>query len=276
MTKRIVVGLLPVILGLGCSGELELGGGPEGDARLTADIYTWECTDLGDTLWEGVYGFTVALEYAPDGVQSRELPEPGNCNADLSMFPKDAGNAGSDIPGSTGDPTWATTTSDGELESMADGFWYDNAMGDNHSCFVPQEIVSGGIELMDAASLGGAMTPEAGTLGTVVLGDGTHTGGLTFGEDMEVSWESEGWEESWIQVRMEREGQSWGTVTCNTTGLDSFNVDNRVWSQLNGDLQVEYINLYIGFQNNGEFVAESGIKVDTVTRAIHVEVVKEI
>jgi hypothetical protein len=276
MTKRIVVGLLPVILGLGCSGELELGGGPEGDARLTADIYTWECTDLGDTLWEGVYGFTVALEYAPDGVQSRELPEPGNCNADLSMFPKDAGNAGSDIPGSTGDPTWATTTSDGELESMADGFWYDNAMGDNHSCFVPQEIVSGGIELMDAASLSGAMTPEAGTLGTVVLGDGTHTGGLTFGEDMEVSWESEGWEESWIQVRMEREGQSWGTVTCNTTGLDSFNVDNRVWSQLNGDLQVEYINLYIGFQNNGEFVAESGIKVDTVTRAIHVEVVKEI
>jgi hypothetical protein len=276
MTKRIVVGLLPVILGLGCSGELELGGGPEGDARLTADIYTWECTDLGDTLWEGVYGFTVALEYAPDGVQSRELPEPGNCNADLSMFPKDAGNAGSDIPGSTGDPTWATTTSDGELESLADGFWYDNAMGDNHSCFVPQEIVSGGIELMDAASLSGAMTPEAGILGTVVLGDGTHTGGLTFGEDMEVSWESEGWEESWIQVRMEREGQSWGTVTCNTTGLDSFNVDNRVWSQLNGDLQVEYINLYIGFQNNGEFVAESGIKVDTVTRAIHVEVVKEI
>jgi len=276
MAKRMVAGLMSLFLGMGCSGALELGGGPEGDARLTADVYTWECTDLGDTLWEGVYGFTVALEYAPDRVQSRELPASGSCTAELSMFPKDAGNAGADIPGSDGDPSWKTTTAEGDLDTMADGFWYDNALGDNHSCFLPEEIVSSGIELTDAASLSGATTPPAGTLTQVTLGDGTGVGGLDFGEDTEVSWEADGWDESWIQVRMEREGQSWGTVTCNTTGLDSFNVDNRVWSQLNGDLQVEYINLYVGFQNNDEFEAESGIKVDTVTRAIHVEVVSEI
>jgi hypothetical protein len=278
MTKPFFYTLLPFFVGIGCSddGLVELGGGPEGDARLTADVYTWECTDLNDGLWEGVYGFTVALEYAPDGVQDRELPEAGNCTGDLSMFPMDAGNAGSDIPGSDGDPGWSTSTEQGEMESMADGFWYDNALENNHSCFLPEEIVSSGIELTDAASLSGAVTPAAGTLGTVLLGGGEHTGALEFGEDMEVSWDASGWDETWIQVRMEREGQSWGTVTCNATGFESFNVDNRVWSKLNGDLNVEYINLYVGFQNNGIHESESGIKVETVTRAIHVEVVNEI
>jgi hypothetical protein len=261
---------------MGCSeGDLILGGGPEGDARLTADIYTWECTDLGDELWEGVYGFKVALEYAPDGVQERDLPEPGNCSADLSMFPMDAGKAGADIPESDGDPAWSTTTNAGDLERLADGFWYHNVMGENHSCFLPEEVVTSGIELTNAASLSGALTPPAGILGGVTLSKEL-SGGLTFGENVEVSWEAEGWDETWIQVRMEREGQSWGTVTCNATGYDSFNVDNTVWSKLNGNLNVEYINLYVGFQNNGSFVADNGIKVDTVTRAIHVEVVNEI
>ena len=119
MTSRLLVGLTPLFLGVGCSDDLELGGGPEGDGRLTADIYTWECTDLGDDLWEGVYAFNVAFEYAPDGVQSRDLPEAGNCTADLSMFPMDAGKAGADIPESEGDPAWATTTNDGPLEELA-------------------------------------------------------------------------------------------------------------------------------------------------------------
>ena len=56
MTSRLLIGLTPLFLGTGCSDELELGGGPEGDARLTADIYTWECTDLGDDLWEMMSG----------------------------------------------------------------------------------------------------------------------------------------------------------------------------------------------------------------------------
>ena len=75
---------------------------------------------------------------------------------------------------------------------------------------------------------------------------------------------------------MEREGQSWGTVTCNASGYESFNVDNKVWSKLNGNLNVEYINLYVGFQNRGSFESEEGVKVETLTRAIHVEVVNEI
>jgi len=275
MTSRLLIGIAPFFLGMGCSGELELGAGPEGDARLTADIYTWECTDLGDDLWEGVYAFNVAFEFAPDGVQSRDLPEVGNCSGDLSMFPMDAGKAGADIPESEGDPSWTTTTDEGDLEKLADGFWYDNVMGENHSCFMPQEIVTSGIELTNAAALTGAQTPPAGELNGVVLSKELE-GGLTFGEDVEVSWDADGWDETWLQIRMEREGQSWGTVTCNATGMDSFAVDNKVWSKLNGSLNVEYINLYVGFQNNGNFTADNGIKVDTVTRAVHVEVVNEI
>jgi len=274
--RRCAAAVLLVASGLaGCSDDLEVGGGPEGDARLTADMYTWECTDLGDDLWEGVYAFTVALEYAPDGVQNRELPEAGNCAADLSMFPMDAGQAGAAIPGSEGDPSWETSQNNGDLEELADGFWYDNALGENHTCYMPQEVVSGGIELTDAGSLTGAITPAAGELGGVTLSKEL-TGGLTFGEDVEVGWSAEGWDETWVQIRMEREGQSWGTVTCNATGFDSFNVDNKVWSKLNGDLNVEYINLYVGFQNKGSFTADNGLKVETMTRAIHVEVVNEL
>ena len=65
-------------------------------------------------------------------------------------------------------------------------------------------------------------------------------------------------------------------MTCNASGYDNFNVDNKVWSKLNGDLNVEYINLYVGFQNRGAFESEEGVKVETLTRAIHVEVVNEI
>ena len=120
----------------------------------------------------------------------------------------------------------------------------------------------------------GATTPKQASSGAVeVQGDGGD--GLSFGEEASVSWESSGWEETWVQVRMERQGEVWGTVTCNTTGMDSLILDDKVWSQLNGDLNVEYINLYVGFQNRGLFEAETGIKVETVTRAIHVEVVNE-
>lgn len=271
------IALTGLVFSVGCSddsGDIDFSG-VEGDARLTADIYTWECTDLNDELWEGVYAFTVALEFAPDSVQDRELPEPGNCTADLSMFPMDAGNAGSRLPGEEQDPSWKTTTNDGSLENLATGFWYDNAMGENHSCYMPQEIVTSGIKLEDAGMLSGASTPTAGELGGVTLSKELQ-GGLTFGEDVEVSWEASDWDETWIQIRMEREGQSWGTVTCNASGYESFNVDNKVWSKLNGNLNVEYINLYVGFQNRGSFESEEGVKVETLTRAIHVEVVNEI
>ena len=45
MDLRPLLGLLVLPLGIGCAGQLELGGGPEGDARLTADVYTWGCSN---------------------------------------------------------------------------------------------------------------------------------------------------------------------------------------------------------------------------------------
>ncbi len=91
--------LLPLAAGCDSDGELDIGGGPEPDSRLTADIVTWECQDNEGSYWEGTYGFTLALEYAPDGLEDRELPDVGDCAANLSMFAVDAGIAGADIPG---------------------------------------------------------------------------------------------------------------------------------------------------------------------------------
>jgi hypothetical protein len=260
---------------LGCSGEIPLGAGPEGDARLTADIFTWECTDLAGSFWEGVYAFNISLEYAPDGVQERELPAPGECSGALSMFPTDAGGAGADLPDKGVSPAWSTSTDSGDFVASTDGFWSDEVLDATHTCNFPEDVVSSGVELVDAGQFSGAQTPPAGQIVDVTLSEDA-SDGLVFGEEVEIDWTTNGWEESWIQVRMEREGESWGSVTCNTTGLDSFTLDDRVWGELNGDLNVEYINLYVGFQNRDEFESSEGLKVETVTRAVHVEVIGEL
>ena len=272
-----MLGLLILLTGCkGCSGTIDLGQGPEADARLTSDVYTWECADneTGD-VYEGVFSFNVALEYAPDGLQDRALP--GGCVYGLSMFPTDAGAAGANLPGLDDNPRWATSDAGGELRREAAGFYYSEVLSNVRSCQRSEDLLEEGVSLEDAAALTGATTPPAGLIDWVDedIEDDDGDGNLSFGETVELTWEADDWDEAWVQIRQERDGEAWGTVTCNASGADGFVVDEEVWELLNGDLAVEYINLYVGFQNTDVVELDDGQKVDVVTRGMHVLVVQD-
>ena len=272
-TTTTLVGVV-FLLGAGCSGELDLGKGAEADARLTADVFTWPCRSGEDDVEQGVYGFTIALEYAPDGLSSRELPPAGSCQGDLSMFPLDAGVSGTAIPEAGSEIAWATSTRSGALAEVSPGFYYEDVLGNQFTCISPADMVSSGISIPTAGSLGSIASPSAGELVSVSSGEDSEEG-LVFGEEVTVEWEASDWEESWIQVRMEREGTSWGSVTCNTTGEDEFDIDGRVWNELNADLNVDTINLYVGFQNNTQISNDDELKLQASSRVIHVDVIQD-
>ncbi|MEE2751690.1 MAG: hypothetical protein VX519_09685 [Myxococcota bacterium] len=271
-TRTLVIGSL--LGGAGCSGELDLGKGEEADARLTADVFTWPCRSGEDEVEQGVYGFTIALEYAPDGLSSRDLPPAGSCQGELSMFPLDAGVSGTAIPDAGNEIAWATSTRSGSLAELSPGFYYEDVLGNQFTCVSPSDMVSSGITVPTAGSLGSISTPSAGELVSVTLGDGSDQG-LVFGEEVAVEWDASDWEESWLQVRMEREGTAWGSVTCNTTGDDGFDIDDRVWDELNADLNVDTINLYVGFQNSTENSNDDELKLRASSRVIYVDVIQD-
>lgn len=269
---------LAAVFTAGCKGQLDLGGGAAPDARLTADLFTWECYDQETaTNFQGVFAFTAALEYAPDGLQDRRLPGPGGCSADLSMFPVDAGSSGENIPDLDGDAQWETDTDSGRLTNTAPGFYYDEIFNNVRSCQFADELLGAGLTLIEAESLSGVTTPVAGSIDDVQtnIDDADGNDAITFGEDVTVSWEAEQWEEVWVQIRQEREGEAWGSVTCNASGGTSFDIGSDVWSLLNAELNVETINLYVGFQNTETVEAERGQSVETATRGVHVLVVQE-
>ena len=58
-----------------------------------------------------------------------------------------------------------------------------------------------------------------------------------------ASWEAHDWDQVWIQVRREREGVAWESVTCNATGLDSTAMLYRLLTQTDQDLRVHHLRM---------------------------------
>lgn len=270
------VALIVGLVGLGCrGGEIELGAGPETDGRLTSDVYTWSC-ESEETQWMGALGFDVALEFVPDELASRELPAPGECQKDLSMFAIDTLTAGAEIPDLEGNPHWQTASEDGELEPQVDGLWYDEVFKNVLTCREVGDVVSGGVELVEAGVLDGVITPQAGEV-TFVGADVDTTGGIDFGTTMNLSWTTSGWDESFVQIRRVKDGLAVETVTCGTTGLDTFAIDEAIWAYFDEAYSVDVNFMYVGFQNSGQSLAADGVKkVDVATRALHVVGITEI
>ncbi len=264
----------------GCNkGKITLGSGPEPDARLVADVFTWVCADFDsygniETEWLGVLAFEVALSYAPDALEADAFPAAGDCAADVVLFPSDAGENGESIPDLDDEPDWSSATRSGELADMGGGFYSDNVTEDYLGCSVAEEVLSEGVTLSDAGRLDGASTPPAGEL-TEVTFDPDTSEGLEFGDEVEITWDVSGWDTTWIQIRQERDDEAWYSVTCNTTGEDSYVVPDDAWDLLNADFNSDVINLYVGFQNEDESVTEQDQKVYAYSRAIHVAVVAE-
>jgi len=255
-------------------GGADFGQGPENDARFVADVYTWQCQAEGQENWEGVFAFDVSLEVAPDALVPRSLPAAGGCSADLSMFGADPNSELLNIPEVTDEPRWETDTDSGELKNLSEGWYYDQVFEDVHNCTTADDLLTGGTRLLGAGSLTGAITPDPGDIWDVTMlstSDYEETG-FVFGEEIEVDWDVEGWDEAWIQVRREREGEAWEFATCNITGLDSFVIGDNVWGLMTPELTGVTNNVFVAFQNHRMTTMEDGQKVEVATRAMHVAV----
>jgi hypothetical protein len=276
--------LLPVLAACTDS-SIELGKGSAPDARFAADLYTWPCstssttTDSGGTtgtsdVWEGVFQYGVSLEYAPDALVDRGLPTTG-CVSGLDVFARDAGSGGLDIPGAPS-PTWSNGDATGTLERQTPGFYYANVLDNERSCQESQELLGEGTLLSDAGSFSGARTPQPGTFESVTLtGDVNSNSGLEFGATVTADWDASGWTSSWVQVRRENDGALVESVTCNTTGSTSFDVDDAVWSLMTSAIRTDVTNLYVAVENAGVSRTEDGQEIELITRAMHVAVVQD-
>ena len=255
----------------GCSGGvLKLGTGAETDARFTADVYTWDCgiESEDDQTWMGAFGFDVSLVYTPDNLASRELPPVGTCTIGVSMFSLDTLEGGTDIPDAE-QPRWRTDSGQGRLERQVSGLYYDDVFRNVFSCDPLDTVVASGVRLEDAARLTGISTPSAGTVMDVQVG-GSTVGGIPFGEPIDLSWDVDGWDESFIQVRRTRSNILVESLTCNTTGTSQFTMDAAAWSQLNSELSADRNYLYVGFRNIDDTMSPDGQRAETETRALHV------
>ena len=141
-------------------------------------------------------------------------------------------------------------------------------------------IMGSGIELTSASVLTGTSTPSPPEV-PVVDFDGlsyhSETGAETieWGDEIVASWDEHGWEQVWVQVRREREGEAWESVTCDASGDTSFTMTSDVWDLMDEDLEVESNNIYVAFTMSREDTSEDGLKVEAVTRAMAVGVVQD-
>lgn len=286
-SARRVAPLAPLLLSIACaSGKGELEGEGEGgsvvtDARLLADLYTWQCQE-GDfgRQYQGVFGQIVSLEYAPDSLRSLDLPGVGDCVAGLDMFPIDAGPNGAEIPGLSGVPRWETPNNDGALELAGLGFYRDDVYPGARTCLDVEELLGSGTTLAEAGPLTGATSPAAVAVPDVDY-DGltvdpvTGVQSLEWGASIDITWGAHEWEEVWVQIRRERGGEAVESVTCNASGRDGFGIDDAVWSQLTEALAVEQNNLYVAFQSSDVEELDDGTSIQSTARAMAVALVND-
>ncbi len=265
-------------------GELD-GAGADGvvitDARMISNVYTWGCQegDLG-RLYQGVYGQTMSLEYAPDSLRSLSLPAPGECAFGLDMFPVDAGPSGEEIPGLSGSPRWITASDDGAFTQTGAGFYFDDVFPNSRTCLEVEGVIGSGAELEAAGPLTGGGSPPASAVPDVdfaglTLDAVTGAQTLDWGAEIDISWADHEWDNVWVQIRREREGTAWESVTCNATGRSALNIGDQVWSLLNEDVPVEQNNLYVTFENSSVEEMSDGTTLQAVTRSVAVALVND-
>ncbi len=268
---------LASLLALGCADKsIALGVKPDPDARFIADLSTWECTAQdeaggGPRTWEGVRSYRLTLEIAPDALANRSLPT-GTCVKGLDLFPTDAGAAAVDIDGA---PTWSNGEFSGRMSAAGTGFWEADAFANQDSCMTTDELLGDGTILDGIDPFSGVRTPSPGTFADATVSAFDATRGLDFGASATTTWDADGWDASWVQVRREKDGMLLESVTCDTTGANAFTLDDDVWSQFNGAVEADVNNLYVGVQRTAVVDAADDQRVEVVTRATHVAVLRD-
>jgi hypothetical protein len=261
----------------GCADpSVRFGKGPGPDARLHADMFTWECRtdDTGGNVvdaWEGVYAYDVWMEYAPDALVDRALPSSG-CVKGVDLFPTSAGGGAYDL---VTEPTWSNGDAEGSLARTGTGFYRDEVFGNQSGCARTDELLGDGTLLGGGTPFDGARTPAPGSYEDVRVSSLDAQSGIPFGASVDVAWTASGWDESFVQVRREdRSGSLLESVTCPATG-GAFAVDDAVWGLFNSALEADVTNLYVGVQRVQQAEMDDGQIIETVSRAMHVAVVPE-
>jgi hypothetical protein len=253
--------LVPLVLVL-----VACGGGTEG--RLVGTLFTNTC-DWSGQEWLGVESVQVSLEYAPGALPDRSLPAGvQSCSLETRLFPEENRVEGEAIPRLDGEPRWELAGTDGRLDPATTGLWTDRNSPAG-GCETVSDFAGDGLILREAGPLEGVRSPATGEAGLVYL-DGSREDEwertLQRGNPVEVSWTASGWDESFVQLRQVNGGQVRQVLTCTTTGLTSFRIDNGVWDQLD-ELGADTLELYVGHQNVGEARAR-GDDYEVITRQI--------
>jgi len=243
-------------------------GGPDG--RLTANLYADTCFWRGDA-WLGIENLEVTLEVSPGALAVRDLPAlVGQCSLDLPLFATEVPPAeGEEIPGLDGTPRWASDIANGLMEDQGLGLWR-SARKPEAGCQALDEVASDGIRLEDAGVFDGLTTPFPGTAEPVLI-DGDRedvaTKPVVKGNSMDVSWDAQGWPESFVQLRALSQGRVRQTLTCNTTGLSEFAVSAVHWDQLDA-AGTDQAQIFVGFQATSMEKVSGFGETETVTRLV--------
>jgi len=241
------------------------------DSRVTGTLYTSMC-DWNESQWLGVERVRVAIEYAPGNLADRSLPtQIGSCSLDTTLFPEESRfDGGEDLPKLDGSPRWASIEESGALTEETAGLWTGGASLAG-GCTTVDDVAATGLKLESAGDLDGISTPPPGDPGLVYIdGELEHdwSGVVQRDSPLPLSWDGAGWDETFVQIRQINGETVRQTLTCNTTGLTAFRVDNSIWGQLD-NVGAEQVQVYVGFQNVDK-LRQKGETVEVVTRLVHV------
>lgn len=245
--------------------------GSNDNARMVTSLYTQTC-DWSGSDWLGVERVTVGVEYAPESLPDRALPDGvGKCSTDVRLFlDESALEGGQSIPKVSDSPRWVASEEDGTLEVESLGLYFDDKSPAG-GCKTPDELAGQGVQLDQAGVLDGATSPIPSKAGLVYLDgsrDGTWDKTLQFGQPIDLSWSAEGWDESFVQIRQLNGGTVREVLTCNTTGLTAFPVDGAVWGQT-ANMGAQTLEIIVGQRNIGASSGK-GEDLETVTQLVHV------
>ena len=255
-------------------------GANEFDARFISQVFTWPCEDytedtatgeidIGITV--GTYGHELALFYAPNSLEDL-LPDSG-CVYGAEMFPIDAGSSSSALEGLQGFPQWSNSLDGGELQGGG-GYWFVDAMTDEHTCDAPGSILQYPVTLGNANQFTGYSTETATYVPMVEFTGFTNV--IEFGDNVTADWGSNGgWDRVWIEMQRTKDGDVYESVVCNVSGGTSFTLDSDFWGLFDPNIPIEYQHLYVGFEKREMEMTVTEEWVELVTRAVTVAVIQD-
>ncbi len=240
------------------------------DARFVSQVYTWECQNEegnGDAInvFPGTYGHEVALYYAPGNLDDLLLNE--GCQYGLDILPQTAGEGASSIEGLVGYPTWMSDGADGYLEGGF-GYWFQDVMTNEHTCLDPSLILSTPIQLQNALGLSGVSVEQYSEVPSVDFEEGVSS--LAFGQETQIVWNETQWPRTWVHLRSTKDGEAVEMLTCPINDGNSFSVDSSVWAYFTEALEVDNVELFVGFEHRDVQRSDDGSIVEVLNRVIAV------